>query len=84
VKLISLGGGPRMTGLTCGAGQPHLSASGLPLHTHVFLCPLEPSYQFSWNSDLIWFSFLTPTSPWLILFLSLKIHNSPKLWKLLC
>jgi hypothetical protein len=79
VKLISLGGGPRPTGLTCGAGQPHLSASGLPLRSRVFSCPLEPSRQFSWNSDLIWFGFLSLTSPWLILFLSLKIHKSPKL-----
>jgi hypothetical protein len=65
-------------------GRPHLSASGLPLRSRVFSCPLEPSRQFSRNSDLIWFGFLTPTSPRLILFLSLKIHNSPKLWKLLC
>jgi hypothetical protein len=78
VKLVSLGGGPRPAGLTYGAGRPHLSASGLPLHSHVILCPLEPSHSFSYNSYLIWFGFLTPT-PWLILFLSLKIHNSQKL-----
>jgi hypothetical protein len=84
VKLVSLGGGLRPAGLTCGAGQPHLLASGLLLHSYVFSCPLEPSHQFSWNSDLIWSGFLTPTPSWLILFLSIKIHNSPKLWKLLC
>jgi hypothetical protein len=84
VKLVSLKGGPKPAGLTCGAGQPHLSASELPLRSHVFSCPLEPSYQFSRNSDLIWFGFLTPTPSRLILFLSLKIHNSLKLWKLLC
>jgi hypothetical protein len=73
-----------MVGPTCQAGQPHLLASGLPLHSHVFSCPLEPSRQFSWNFDLIWFGLLTPTPSRLILFLSLKIHNSQKLWKLLC
>jgi hypothetical protein len=72
VKLVSLGGGPRPAGLTHGAGQPHLSTFGLSLRSRVFSCPLEPSCQFLCNSDLVWFDFLT------------KIHNSPKLWKLLC
>jgi hypothetical protein len=83
VKLVSLGGGTRPAGLTCWAGRPHLSAFGLLLHSCVFSCPLEPSHPFSWNFDLIWSGFLTPTPSRLILFLSLKIHNSPKLWKLL-
>jgi hypothetical protein len=76
VKLVSLGGGPRPTGLTCGVRRPYLLASGLPLRSRVFSCPLEPSRQFSWNSDLVWSGFLTPTPSRLILFLSLKIHNS--------
>jgi hypothetical protein len=71
-----------MTDLTCGASQPHLLASGLPLRSHVFSCPLEPSRQFSQNSDLIWFGLLTPTPSRLILFLSLKIHNSQKALKI--
>jgi hypothetical protein len=43
VKLISLGGGPRPVGLTCGAGQPYLAAVGPLLHSCAFWCLLRPS-----------------------------------------
>jgi hypothetical protein len=43
VKLISLRGGTRPTGLTCGAGWPHLAAVGPLLRSHVFWCLLHPS-----------------------------------------